>query len=252
MGGVAHVLEQDPELGERLNIEEFGLASQAAIARVETIASGQWDEPDEPGRYRDGFGLLVLEGVLARRVRLERFECTELLGQGDLLRPWTFDAAALSSIPSRVTWNVLEPVRMAVLDRRYATATARWPELTAALMDRIIQRARYLAFQLAVGHLVRVDSRLLVILWHYADRWGRMTKDGAVLTMPLTHGVLAGIIGARRPSVTTALGRLEQEGRLERRADGSWLMLGQPPRDFLHLRESSADPAQMVNTLAAD
>jgi len=247
MGYVAHVLEQDPELGERLNLEDLTHASEAAIARVETIGSGQWDEPDEPGRYRDGYGLLVLEGVLARHVRLERFECTELLGQGDLLRPWTFDASALSSIPSHVTWNVLEPVRMAVLDRRFAMATAHWPELTAALMDRIIQRARYLAFQLAVGHLVRVDSRLLVILWHYADRWGRMTKDGAVLTMPLTHGVLAGVIGARRPSVTTALGRLEQEGLLERRADGSWLLLGEPPRDFIRLRESSPEHEQLAN-----
>jgi CRP/FNR family transcriptional regulator, cyclic AMP receptor protein len=240
MGGVAHVLSEDPELGDRLNREEFAQASEAAIARVETIGTGLWDEPDDPANYRDGYGLLVLEGVIARRVSLDRFECTELLGQGDLLRPWTFSGHAVSSIPSRVTWTVLEPVRMAVLDRRFATATARWPEMTAALMDRIIQRSRYLAFQLAVGHLVRVDARLLVILWHYADRWGRMTKEGAVLSMPLTHGVLAGVIGARRPSVTTALGRLEQEGLLDRRADGSWLLIGEPPREFIRMREDSA------------
>src|SRR3954452_21662217 len=148
MGGVAHVLEEDPELGERLRIEEFQQASEVAIARVETLGPGLWDEPDDPTSYRDGYGLLVLEGVIARRVTIDRFECTELLGQGDLLRPWTFHGATDSSIPSRVTWTVLKPVRMAVLDRRFATATARWPEMTAALMDRIIQRARYLAFQL--------------------------------------------------------------------------------------------------------
>jgi CRP-like cAMP-binding protein len=118
-------------------------------------------------------------------------------------------------------------------------ATSRWPELTAGLMDRIIQRARWLAFQLAVCHLVRVDVRLLVILWHYADRWGRMTKEGAVLSMPLTHSVLASIVGARRPSVTTALGRLQEDGLIERAGDGSWILHGEPPQDFVRLRQTA-------------
>jgi CRP-like cAMP-binding protein len=175
--------------------------------------------------------------MLARRVLLDRFECTELLGQGELLRPWAFDADA-SSVRSDVTWTVLQPVRMAVLDRRFTEAAARWPEVTANLMDRIVRRARSLAFQLAVGHVVRVDQRLLLILWHYADRWGRMTRDGAVLSVPLTHSVLAGVVGARRPSVTTALRRLVQEGRLQRRPDGAWLLLGEPPQDFVQQPEA--------------
>ena len=237
---VTRVLEDDPELGERLSPEDRDDARQAGAARVETLKPGVWAEPDDPARYRDGYGLLVCDGLLARRVNLERFECTELLGQGDLLRPWTFEGMAVASIPTGVTWNVLEPVRLAVLDRRFALAVAQWPEITAALMDRIVRRARWLAFQLAVVNLVRVDIRLLVILWHYADRWGRMTKDGALLTMPLTHSVLAGVVGARRPSVTTALGRLQDEGLIERRQDGSWLLHGEPPKDFVRLRETTA------------
>ena len=236
---VARVLDEDPDLGERLTADDHAQAREASIARAESLDIGVWQEPDNPSNYRDGYGLLVLDGVLARRVNLERFECTELLGQGDLLRPWTFEGAAVSSIPSHVSWTVIEPVRMADLYRRFAVATSRWPELKAALMDRIIRRARWLAFQLAVGHLIRVDMRLLVILWHYADRWGRMTPDGAHLGMRLTHGVLAGIVGARRPSVTTALGRLQQEGLIERRADGTWLLHGPPPQDFLRLRQTA-------------
>lgn len=215
------------------------MAVEASVARIEELGVGVWDEPDDPGRYRDGYGLLVLDGVLARRVNLEGFECTELLGQGDLLRPWSFEGGAASSITTHVTWTILAPVRLAVLDRRFAMATARWPELTASLMDRIVGRARWLAFQLAVAQLVRVDTRLHVILWHFADRWGRMTKDGAVLPMPLTHSVLAGIVGARRPSVTTALGRLQEEGFVERRPDGAWLLRGEPPSDFVRLRTSA-------------
>jgi CRP/FNR family cyclic AMP-dependent transcriptional regulator len=229
---VTRVLDEDPELGERIPGGERLKAEDAAIAGTESLSEGRWAEPDDPARYRDGFGLLVLDGILARRVTIERFECTEVLGQGDLLRPWTFDVPGAPSIPSSVVWSVLEPARVAVLDRAFALATAPWPELSAALMDRIVMRARWLAFQLAVSHLVRIDTRLLVTLWHYADRWGRMTPDGVLLQMPVTHTMLAGIVGSRRPSVTTALGRLQQSGALERLPDGRWLLRGQPPSEF--------------------
>jgi CRP/FNR family transcriptional regulator, cyclic AMP receptor protein len=229
---LSHVLEDDPDLHDRVPEQDRRRALTDVVARVETLDIGTWDEPDSPENTRDGFGLLVLDGLLARRVTLGRFDCTELLGQGDLLRPWSFAGAAAASVPSQVTWNVVEPVRLASLDRRFALAVAPWPELSAALMDRIVQRARWLAFQLAVCHVVRVDTRLLLMMWHFADRWGRMTKDGARVSLPVTHSVLASVVGARRPSVTTALGRLQDDGLIERLPDGAWLLHGSPPEDF--------------------
>jgi CRP/FNR family transcriptional regulator, cyclic AMP receptor protein len=232
---VARVLDEDPDLYDRVPDDERERALAAALARTEMLELGVWEEPDDPANHRDGYGLLVLEGLLARRVTLGRFDCTELLGQGDLLRPWTFTSAATASIPSGVTWNVVEPVRLAALDRRFALSVAQWPELPAALMDRIVQRARFLAFQLAVCHVVRVDTRLLLMLWHFADRWGRMTREGARVHLPVTHGVLASVVGARRPSVTTALGKLQDGGRIERLPDGAWLLYGAPPEAFAEL-----------------
>jgi CRP/FNR family transcriptional regulator, cyclic AMP receptor protein len=237
---LVRVLDEDPDLLERLADAERPRALTNAVARVETLNVGLWDEPDAPGDYRDGFGLLLLDGILARRVTLGRFDCTELLGQGDLLRPWSFDSAASSSVPSKVTWNVVEPVRLATLDRGFALAVAPWPEVSAALMDRIVHRARWLAFQLAVCHVVRVDTRLLLMFWHFADRWGRMTPEGARVRIPITHGVLASVVGARRPSVTTALGRLQEEQLIERLPDGAWLLHGEPPSDFSRLEAEAA------------
>ena len=138
---------------------------------------------------------------------------------------------------SKVTWNVVEPVRLATLDRHFALSVAPWPEVSAALMDRIVQRSRWLAFQLAVCHVVRVDTRLLLMLWHFADRWGRMTTEGARVRLPVTHSVLASVVGARRPSVTTALGRLQDAGLIERLADGAWLLHGAPPEDYARIGE---------------
>jgi hypothetical protein len=135
-------------------------------------------------------------------------------------------------VRSDVTWNIVDPVRLADLDRRFAESVAPWPELTSMLVDRVVQRARWLAFQLAVCHVVRVDMRLLLMLWHFADRWGRMTPDGAKVHLPITHNVFASVVGARRPSVTTALGRLQDEGRIERLSGGTWLLHGGPPVDY--------------------
>lgn len=236
---VARVLDEDRDLHDGLPAGERARALAQAVAHVQLLDTGLWDEP-ESGQHHGGYGLLVLEGMLARRVTLGRFDCTELLGQGDLLRPWSF-AGAFASVPSAVTWNVVQPVRLAGLDRRFALAVAPWPEIAAGLMDRIVQRARWLAFQLAVCHVVRVDTRLLLMLWHFADRWGRMTKEGARVSLPVTHGVLASVVGARRPSVTTALGRLQDQGLVERLPDGAWLLHGTPPEDYSLVEGQAAE-----------
>ena len=238
---VARIIEEDTDLSDCVPAAGRAAAEQV-LARVETLDVGLWDEPDSPENHRDGYGLLVLEGLLARRVTLGRFDCTELLGQGDLLRPWSFNTAATASIPSNVTWNVVEPVRLGVLDRRFALSVAQWPEVSAALMDRIIQRARWLGFQLAVCHVVRVDTRLLLMFWHFADRWGRMTADGARVRIPVTHGVLASVVGARRPSVTTALGRLQEDGLIQRVGQGEWLLTGSPPEDYARMTAEAQLP----------
>jgi CRP/FNR family transcriptional regulator, cyclic AMP receptor protein len=237
---IARVLEEDPDLYERLPESQRARALAEAVAPVEVLGLGVWDEPADSD-HRDNLGLLVLDGILARRVTLGRFECTELLGPGDLLRPWSF-ASAYGSVPSAVTWNVVHPVRLATLDRRFSLAVAPWPEVSAALMDRIIQRTRWLAFQLAVSNVVRIDTRLLLMLWHFADRWGRMTLDGARVHIPVTHTVLASVVGARRPSVTTALGRLQSERLIERLPEGGWLLHGQPPADFAEREATAVDP----------
>ena len=236
---LARVLEEDPDLYERVPDSERPRATLEAVASVQLLDVGLWDEPDASA-HKDGFGLLVLEGMIARRVTLGRFDCTELLGQGDLLRPWSFAGASSASVPSKVTWNVVEPVRLAELDRRFALSVSPWPEVAADLMDRIVQRARWLAFQLAVCHVVRVDTRLLLMMWHFADRWGRMTRDGARISLPVTHSVLASVVGARRPSVTTALGRLQEQGLIERLPDGAWLLQGSPPEDYARLEAELA------------
>jgi CRP-like cAMP-binding protein len=89
---------------------------------------------------------------------------------------------------------------------------------------------------LAIAHHQRVEERLLLTLWHLADRWGRVSPDGIVVPLPLPHQRLADLVGAHRPSVTTAMGELVRAGRLSRRDDGVWLLHGPPPEKLRHHR----------------
>ena len=59
-----------------------------------------------------------------------------------------------------------------------------------------------------------------------------MTGEGVLLPLRLTHQILAQLIGARRPSVTTAVGELTSAGLASRRPDGSWVLHGGPPNEL--------------------
>lgn len=222
---VVAVLEVDPDLGALMDETRRAEATAGATARVVRLEAGPLSRPDlvEPGLL----GLLLLGGLLTRTVTVAGQESVELLAQGDLLRPW-FRFGQDTSMSTAVRLEVLEPTDAAVLDGDFSRRVAEWPELPAALMDRLMMRASLLASALAISHVRRVDERLLLLFWQLADRWGRVTADGVVVPLRLTHRTLATLVGAQRPSVSTALGTLRSEGSVERRDDGSWLLRREP------------------------
>jgi CRP-like cAMP-binding protein len=146
---------------------------------------------------------------------------------------------------------------VAVLDRRFARVACRWPELVARLIGRTLRRSRWLAILLTISSMPRVDARVQALLWHLADRWGHVTLDGVVVPVRLTHDMIGRLVGAHRPSVTTALSELAREGRISRLPNG-WLLRGDPPaastpspsrRSRASLR--AVDAASMLTALPA-
>lgn len=236
--GRVSLVEEDPDLLKGFDQSTAEAIRRAADVRVMELESGPWRGGKHPPTPT--YGLFVLDGVVSRGVVIHGRRSAELLGPGDILRPAASDDVD-SSIEFDVAWEMLEPTRLALLDRDFAAAVAPWPEFTAAVMDRIMRRAHALAFHLAVSHLKLVETRLLVILWYYADRWGRVTPGGVLLPVRMTHSLLARVVGARRPSVSTALGRLQERGFLERTENGQWLLLGPPPKELAELA-SAASP----------
>jgi CRP/FNR family transcriptional regulator, cyclic AMP receptor protein len=220
------LLDADPELGDGLRDDQRMLATRALVVQTRSIDPGLWEPDHDLDHQRPVAGLLVVEGLLTREIVFVGRTTTELLGAGDVLHPWQEDVQ-FEALPFTAAWHVHAPLRVALLDGRFALAAGRWPPLMAALAARHVKRARTLAFQRAIGQLPRVDDRLIVLLWSLAERWGRVGPDGVRLTLGLPHRTLATLVGARRPSVTTALTGLARAGLVERRTDG-WLLHGDP------------------------
>ena len=231
--GAISIVEADPDLGDLLDAREVERARREALARVQRLSTGEWDAAAarEPAAHHRGF--LIIDGLLSRTVDVLGRRCVELVGHGDVMRPWQWDDEG-SHVRAEVGWSVLEPSRLAVLDHQLVLRIVPWPQLGLELFNRGTRRAHHLAVALAIAHHHRVDDRLLLTLWHLAERWGRVHGDGIVVPLPLGHQRLADLVGAQRQSVTTAMGGLTRSGAVSRRDNGHWVLHGAPPEELRH------------------
>lgn len=233
------LLEHDPELGLRVPPAEVTRCRNELVARSMTLPAGHWSVPDEISEL-GGLGYLVLDGVLAREVILAGTNCAEIIGEGDVLQPWAPRDDRL--VRYHVQWHVLEPLRVALLDERLARLLGAWPPVLAAILERAGRRTQRMAVHQALLQLSPVETRLLILLWHLAERWGRVTPDGVAIRLPLSHELLGHLVGCRRASVTTALSRVCESGRLWRRPDGTWVLTGSAPGEMTHVHWQERRP----------
>ena len=233
-----NLLDALPALAKALDGEALELARRHAVVPAVDLEPGSW-APSAHAETRPGdLGLLVVDGFMTRDVHLGPTVACEVVGRGDVLRPSEHDGDE-APVPFAVEWRVLSPARIAILDRRAALVLGRWPELIEALIQTGIKRSHSLALHLAVCHLRGVETRLRVMFWHLADRWGSVTPEGVHIPMRLTHELIGRLVGAQRPSVTTALGGLTSRGELSRRPDGTWMLHGDPPDLLGELRDAA-------------
>ena len=222
LGRIA-LLQVDPELREAMAGKDLERATRALTVATLGVSPGYWTPPldsPEPGHL----GYLLLEGILQRELTVSRSRSVEFLARGDLLRPWTEIQPSFSI----ATFKVAQRLRLAVLDGGFAARLVRWPAVAEILFDRALRRSRWLAANSAVSGMRGIDRKLVMLFWHLGERWGELSPDGVVLPLPLTHELIATMIGSRRPTVTAALHRLASSGQLTRSGAG-WRIRGNPP-----------------------
>lgn len=225
------LIEADPDLAAGLDAERRELARRHLVAELAVLRPGDDVPAAVAGRRPQTLlGLLVVEGLVLRHVQLLGRSGVEILGTGDVLRPWQFDGD-LGSVPAVERWRVCETAYLAILDEELQAVLHRFPAVLRTLFGRAVQRANTLALNLALAQLPRVDARLLVLFWHLADRFGSVSGDVVRVPVRLSHATLAELVYARRPSVTTALGHLAERGLLSRSRGGEWALHGPPPTE---------------------
>lgn len=219
------LLDVAPEWGEDLHPHILELAQATLVVNTVEATVGGWDPPTlTPGST----GLLILNGFLVRSLTMGRRAACELLGPGDLLRPWD-DELPEHLLSATTGWRVLQEAKLALLDRRTAVLMNRWPALTDKVIARALRRSRSLTYLLAIQRFSRVDDRLLRTLWHLASLWGRVRAEGIVIPVALSHEMLGQIICAARPSVTLAISSLEDRQLLARDDARCFVLRGTPP-----------------------
>lgn len=215
----ARLLDLDPSLGEGIPEEELAEARAQAVVPVVTLSPGpvafaRLRRPEDP---RGPFAVLVTDGLIARDVSLFGRPAAQLVGPGDVLA--IPDRAELAE-PARMTVGCATRVRVAVLERRFLAAVQQWPWLGARLIERAGAWSDRALSQQAINQLGRVDLRLLFMLGHLAERWGRVTPDGVFVPLRLTHETLGRLVGAQRSTVTLALKELREQGAVVKHGDG--------------------------------
>lgn len=221
------LFEQEPDLLRALPEADRERAERFAVVPAVHVQPGSFD-PRRLGQPR--WGALILDGLVAREITVAGTAAAELLGAGDVVVPGGPGPDEI--LTSSARWTVLEPLHIAVLDDHFHVVVRHWPQIATCLLERVDRRATRLSVAQAISHLTRVDTRVLVMLWTLAGRWGRVGPGGVTLPLRLTHRTLARLVGARRPSVTTAISELARRDLVVRHDDGSWLLRGPAPQEL--------------------
>jgi CRP/FNR family cyclic AMP-dependent transcriptional regulator len=225
------VLELEPDLARFLPAAQQEEAARLTVP-VLHVEKGAFDVDVVLGHHR-AFAAIVLDGMLLQRLRVGDQPGLRLLGPGDVVSlPGTQRTMLLAEFGCRVAAST----RLALLGDEVLVATRRWPLLVPGLHTLAAAQSERLAAQLVICQLPRVDQRLLALMWLLAESWGHVTAVGTTLPLSLTHDVLGELVGARRSTVTLALGELSERGAIVRQ-DLGWLLLEDLPQPTRTLPE---------------
>jgi CRP/FNR family cyclic AMP-dependent transcriptional regulator len=233
----AYLLDADDDLAEELDIRTRFAARQLATARVLEADTGECDLESWFAAVGHGPGLLILDGLVAFDTRIANRTVTQLQGSGDLLQPPSRDVDDM--IERVASWRALSACRLALLDAEFAERVLPWPQIGHTLLRRTQRGAEDLSMLRAISCQPRLEVRLVLFLWHLAARWGRVEPTGIRLMLPLTHRLLGQLVGAERPSISHALGRLADAGLLSGTA-GDWHLHGSLDAHLERLTEGSS------------
>jgi CRP/FNR family transcriptional regulator, cyclic AMP receptor protein len=177
---------------------------------------------------------VVVEGLVLHDLAIAAEPGVRILGAGDVIGT----PGQRTSVLERSNYRAMPSTELALLGKEFLNAAQREPMLLVGLQAATAEQTERLAAQLVICQMPRVADRVLTMLWLLAESYGRVTPAGTRLQLTLTHELLGAMVGARRPTVTLALGELAKRGAVVHQ-DSSWLLLEPAP-----VAETNGDVAQ--------
>jgi CRP-like cAMP-binding protein len=213
----------DSELIAGFQTSQVELARQHLIAPLHVCRAGPIGLP--PGLPIYG---LVVSGFVMRLVNVGRRSSLQLLGPGDIV---SFDGGAdpLASVTTMFELIAVQTVELALIDDALLSVAARLPPILRRMAQRLERQSHEQAVRLALAQMPRLEIRVLGLLWLLADRWGMTSARGIVLPVPLSHSMIARMVCAQRPSVTSVMRQLADSGAIDDVRRGTMRLMGCPP-----------------------
>ena len=188
------------------------------------LPAGPWADPQLARVGGAHLGLLVLDGLLAHETVMEDTVSTHLLGQGDIARPWQADDPG-QLLRAERRWTVL-------VAGEWSRCSTRASAPRSAATRRCTRRSSTASPSRCSGWRSPRPSAASPASTGGCSRSSGTSRSAGAgwrrracrCRCNLAHGVLADLVGARRPTVSTALGKLATRGELVRLPDGSWLL----------------------------
>jgi CRP/FNR family cyclic AMP-dependent transcriptional regulator len=209
-----------PEILARVPVEDRQLAERALLlplisARDEDLADAITTQIPE------ALDFVIVDGVVLKETTLADRSALELLGPGDLLAlPLT--AAHELEFRTVSRYRAHGRVSLAAIEAHFRQAFSRWPGIGEFLHECLGRQTHRTSMHVAMLHQPRVEDRLIALFADLADRFGRVTANGIVVELALTHDIIGGLVASRRPTVTLALQTLASDGVLERLDGDRW------------------------------
>jgi hypothetical protein len=221
--GRVSVLDAAPDLASFLTVDERLQLEQVSVPVVAMSSEGSL-VVEELLTRRGAFAAVVLDGLVLHHLATGGNPGLRIVGPGDtIMAPLSTGPTFLGS--SR--YVAQSSARLALLSDEFVVAAHRAPHVVVGLQAAAAEQMERLSMQLVICQLPRVADRVLSMLWLLAESFGRVTPAGTTLPLSLTHEVLGALVGARRPTVTLALGELADRGALVHQ-DLGWLLLERP------------------------
>lgn len=186
-----------------------------ALARIEAMAvlrdyrRGEhlWHEGDPSDWFT-----IVVKGVVKVVKEGESADVIyELFGEGEPVGA----IAVYNFMPYPASAVALEPVTLLALPRRdWFELLERNPELARSIIRELTRLVLALTRKLDEMRGASVESRIAQLFLTLAERIGRDTKEGTVLTIQLTRQEVADLVGTTVESAIRVLSRWGREGIL--------------------------------------